>query len=1530
MKNITITSLTILLLVSGLAAVDFSNRDMIIRMNGHDHYVHDFVSDTLNRAYMELADTLRQDIIDYLDSFDHISDIDVKEPPLIESIKFSHLTDSTGKVIVKISDWDIDFDFGSCPYNCNMDIEIEGKIKTEIDSSFYYLELYDIEFGGDFTITQKPETIVEEITCWINGMLTPVYLTLLQQWGFLQPMELEIDDYKHKLFAISELPGSLTDPAIVQEMINSFPISFSFDYYNETDKNLLISMDFMEGTETNPTAFQGIEPDPVQNESFDHIGFCTFKGSFEHGFSNWDNLPPEIDTPMEKATFLLDKMEELHMQSVKLEISWNDIKVPGLSSDDVNCGLNPDILDTPAGDLIIENFINNGAWGTMDSIISLAQYRKIDVILQIGSGNSPIKVENKPMAPCLNPVNSPGDLVYYVDEESYLYYLKLFAKASVRRYANDIGIWLPENEINVARYNYLCGWWREGDLWVDDSEGGFNDKVWDVLIKAINDEDPSAKIVHNFHMMNLVNGIQRYGEDIDIIGLNLYPNQLFARPVLGFSIGELIWATRRMLKGLGWNKDIWITETNYPGMFAGDPPTNISLAEDVKYFSYSRQSEYLSDAINSALDNGSKGFLWFSFWLGDRETVLETYTPYGGLFPYQSLNLKQPIANSFNTEALSKHPGKCAVQLTNKSLLTGLNIGGKISLAGERDLLNSGDIVYTIRDRSHVSRTDQRELQGMIHNKWNNDNEFKLTEPFYISENVAEYPRDAYFNDVNTVSITTNASGAVLEFHDPWYYDDETQIQPDCFHPVTTVQHDVFLNQNPNFEDYIPIYRLKAPKFVADIDGIYVFDRWFGAGVDFGGGDTSTISRETPVVFKQSGAAVTAHYTSASATGVSVYVESGEILTIPANANILCADGFTIDVQPYGTLIADGSSGQIILSGDCMATTLNDPIIDEVAGIYGVPSSEMKKLISVSVNGDVQLRSVKIEGYHVGLYAEADHFLTLKNVEIADCNIGIYVDSNAGLSTLEIDSCHIHHCDIGIYFHPEVYDENVLIHHSLFHDIDCYGLFVYYGNGSSAQSVNFLDHPINLLVDFCSFIDCGIDDSYNSDYRSGILICNNSVYDSYFYGQINAYVRNSIFYNAPFYSNDDEEDYIDLNGVKNIYYLSGYDWPEAFGVYPVNPYFVDYGSGDFRISENSYAVDHGTFANPLSGIFPNYSYTTDPDGTAPDIGAIYFPQVTISGGDFSGDIASYGKVTVVGNMNLTGNVFVPEPVEMVIPAGKTVSAASDKSIDVYGKLVVNGNSQSPVDFNNVSINVGMDGNADMEYANITSAGLQVSYGKVNLSHCSIINSDNNTDGLCALYLNPTSSIENCSFVNNSRYGAYMMGGITWLEDCEISGHNNCSGLRLANYNGVLQNNWITDNYDGIAFISGNANLNGGYYSEDQVTGLGSVNEAILNNIIANNTRYGISISNAATPIVGTTNYWEPDDEIWFGGSNAFFAAGGDYYIYSANSSTVYARSNFWDQTEVSSDAQGFADYKSRFFIDKKRVRQNRQRVPAYY
>jgi len=1151
MKKMFLTIIVAFLMISNLSAVDFSNREMIIRMNGHDHYVHDFISDTLSKAYTELAGDIRQSIIDELDDVSGISGISVGQPSISE-ITFHHLTTGTGEVKVKIPNWNVGFTYQGCPYDCSFDVTLSAKIKAEIDTSSYYLVLYDIEpyavinIGWDLVWYE----IWKKINCTAQGYIAFIVLSFMENFGFLEPFEYAIDDYKHELFAISELPGSLTDPDIVQEMINSFPISFSFDYYNETDKNLLINMDFMEGTESNPSAFQGIEPDPVQVESFDHIGFATFNNFFENGFSNWNTLPPEIDTPIEKANFLIDKMEEMHTQSVKLEISWKDV-MTGLTSADVNCGLDPNYLDTPEGDLIIDNFVENGEWGVMDEIINTTLERGIDVILQMG--HQRVLVNGLPMVPSSVPLNPP-DNVYYVDEDTYLYYLKLFAKAAVRRYANDIAIWHPENEINTAKFTYLCGWWRDGDLWADDGENGFVDKVWNVLINAINDEDPTAKIIHNFHMLNLVEGIQRFGEDLDIIGLDLYPNQFFARPILGFALGELIWATRRALKGLGWNdKEVWITETNYPGEEQDKSTVGINLAEDLKYFSYSRQAQYITEATQSALDNGAKGFFWYSLWLLDETKDLEPHTYYGSLLPYHSLELKQPAANSFNTETLAKHPGKCAVQLTNKNLQTGLNIGGKISLADERDSLPSGETVYAIRARNHASRTDQRELTGLIHNKWNTEKEYKLTESFYIENNVTEYYRDAYFKPTNTVTISSSIPGVSIEFRDPWYYDEETRTQPDCFLPISPGQYQVFLKQNESFNPAYPIYRLKAPHIgqVTSSD-IMVFDHWESpsatVAVFNAQGATTTTNRETPVVFKQGGATVTAVYTQVNQIDAyHLSIPSDETLTIPAGAEIDFAEGFKFIIQGYFEAIG----------------TTSEPIIFNAIDTTKPWDGFLLDLYNSNTQSKIQLTHC-----------------TFKNTKNVIC---IHHDPyNIKSSIIEMVNCVV----TDLQCTSDLIDLNDIV------DYSNNGFIIW----SSEQCFYSYRDNVHITIDKCTFNNgkyllYGTSESSTDYINVSNTIFNNCpiyIYDSYI-----LHYYNNDFYDCTFY----EEDVADMN----LYQGTDEDNIEA------DPKFVDVANGDFYLQSTSPCIDAG-----------DPGLESDPDGTAPDIGAFYYHQPPATPTGFNG------------------------------------------------------------------------------------------------------------------------------------------------------------------------------------------------------------------------------------------------------------------------------------------------------------------------
>jgi len=914
MKKVFLTIIVTFLMISNLVGVDFSNRDMIIRMNGHDHYVHDFISDTLARAYLaqkaSISDTLR-----ILLEEKGVSNPTISVPNEITKITFmQHTTSGKGKFTVRIDSWDVDFPLGACDIDVDFDLLLTGITEIVSDSLSYNLKI------GNFTIDVENFEVDSEPKKWYqfwNYFTCPYVGAFVQIFGgfaFMNPLTGLIEDTEIELIVLDKLPGDVNDPDLVQEAIESFPLDFSFSYEG-TDSNLVICFNFMQGTEANPTAFTGIQPDPVTHDSYDHIGFgCQFD-NFMYAYQNSSWADPTIDNPIECTNTLLSLMSNTSAQSIRLEVPW--LKIQGnIPVNRVNCGLDPDFLDSPAGQDTIIAFMSRSTWQDFDSVLTLIIDNQIEPVLQVGHGHTahaPRVGSNLYMAPN-NVPGQDGDK-YYVDENTYLYYLKLFAHATVRKYQNQIAFWNIENEINVTKFNRHFYGWRKGDLWDDESQGGFQKKVWNILVNAVHTEDPSGKIVVNFHMLNLVKGLERFGPDCDIIGVNLYPNMEFAAPVLGFAPGELVWATRRALKGLGMDtKEVWITETNYPALHADDPPADISLKDDLAYYSYDRQADYIQSAVETSLQYGAKGFFWFSFWL--YEVKSDGYTEYGGLIPKNTLTLKQAPATRFSSTTLEKHPGKCAVQLTNKSIQTGENIEGKISLATEKDSLQSGEIVYALRDRNHTSRTDQRELQGLVHNKWNTNIEFKLVEPFYIAENINEYSRVAYFESTENITISKNISGVTIEFHGPWYYDEETQTQPDCYHPVTTDQHTVFLNQNPNFYSNQPIYRLKASHIgqVTEND-IYVFDHWVSPSASVAvfnaQGATTTTNRITPVVFKQDNATVTAHYVSANAEGKEVHIT--EPVYFPEGSIYLIENGnFYIGIETDDQIIAGTENNKII------------------------------------------------------------------------------------------------------------------------------------------------------------------------------------------------------------------------------------------------------------------------------------------------------------------------------------------------------------------------------------------------------------------------------------------------------------------------------------------------------------------------------------------------------------------------------------------------------------------------------------------
>ena len=189
------------------------------------------------------------------------------------------------------------------------------------------------------------------------------------------------------------------------------------------------------------------------------------------------------------------------------------------------------------------------------------------------------------------------------------------------------------------------------------------------------------------------------------------------------------------------------------------------------------------------------------------------------------------------------------------------------------------------------------------HLKWDTPSEYLLeTEHMFDpwEENLT-----AWFSTQDNISITSSQP-VNIQLHDPWYAYQEngSWIQPDAFRPLSD-QGDgsgnlqVFLEQNENFYDNIPVYRLKAPRIMATVDGLYEFTGWSGVNVSQLIEDDPNVL-ESPVVFHE-GATVEAMYTQINnLPNYTATIPEDDELIIPTGSSLQFAAGFKFEV--YGNL----------------------------------------------------------------------------------------------------------------------------------------------------------------------------------------------------------------------------------------------------------------------------------------------------------------------------------------------------------------------------------------------------------------------------------------------------------------------------------------------------------------------------------------------------------------------------------------------------------------------------------------------------
>jgi len=752
---------------------------MIIRINGHDHKVKDIFSEKVKEAYNNNKSEIISAIKDEIEANQpNVNSIDISLPTdLVVQYSF----DTVNKIdtlAAFMNDIHVNFNYQECRFDTRFDLYIYYTTELLTDSAKLKLNLAPLANHVEDFYSEGSQRKWYDIWGWIK---CGVYNWLANNFGKIEhrierKITTALVDTAITFTDFADLTnGQTVAPSEITALENSFPLNGSLTA--DLNNGLVIEVNFLQG-ENN--SYVGILPDNVNNNKLDIGGFSFLYHNLQNGFqwqNNWGVY--------QKINAAFDKMALYGITGCRVEAKWDNIQ----RSAEVKLGKTPDQVTEND----IHSLMNNNAteWQVLDYILDKADEKGIIVFMVVGMGHQE-RPPGTPSAPNANmaPDNSGsfytenGNYVA-VTADDYLYNLKLYAHAVVRKYADRIGVWQIENELNAARYAESFNWWRKGNLWREDQIGGFQDKVWNILVNTVRTEDPRSKIIHDFHMFSIEDRVKRWGGDCDIIGVNFYPNQLFAYPVFDFAVGEYVWAVRRMLKGLNMSdKPVWVTETGYPGKTTATSPDPYSIDVDVKHFSDDRQSAYLENSLQSAIDNGAKGYFYFS--LTNEENDGNAQTPtlnrnirYSGLIRGNASNTEKTGLYNFGVKYNAVYPGMGHVKLSN--LYDNQDIGNRLSLKGERDFLNSGASTWLVKEIEHTARTEleKTSYNGEIikHHDWNgNSQDFKIDNLFAQYTDLAE--RKAIFKQLNnSITVRSNlmainfTTAVDIQFKDPWLVD---------------------------------------------------------------------------------------------------------------------------------------------------------------------------------------------------------------------------------------------------------------------------------------------------------------------------------------------------------------------------------------------------------------------------------------------------------------------------------------------------------------------------------------------------------------------------------------------------------------------------------------------------------------------------------------------------------------------------------------------------------------------------------------
>lgn len=525
---------------------------MYIRVNGNSYQRYDLLNDTLQSIYTVNKEEIKAGVMQaYLSNnpgqacYSWPNNIDVSYVMNSNSVKV--------KLCLSGIHIASDFDCGCwCRFDYTGSISINFTAQILLEGTKYFIK---IEYGNaesNMSISGHardggPGWLVCEPQCALSAVLSETAINAL--YSFIGDHYTLFTGTEMKMPLIDLDGYGITDCLTLQEpLISELRAAIPFTLSPSADNgNFVLNVDLMP---------EGSEPPPVTSPSYDYLGFvCPY-----YAFQTTLNLPGAGSDYIKQEEILINAMANYKAQSFRFSIPWKEIAV-GMNIIDNNT--NPDVLNTAA----LNNEINTlnafipSVWANTDTIFSMGFANKLDVIPQLLQEEVDLPRMGNDTTVIAPDDNKAGTTEHddcahrcyrYVHANTYLYYVKIYTNAAVQRYKDKVAIWALESELNSARIGALAKW-RHGNCWTETNPGGFLERYWRILVDAVKNNDPTAKIATNFHIINLQDGINRFGPDLDIIGVDVYPNIIkTAYPVMGFMVGEVVRATRRVLYNKGW------------------------------------------------------------------------------------------------------------------------------------------------------------------------------------------------------------------------------------------------------------------------------------------------------------------------------------------------------------------------------------------------------------------------------------------------------------------------------------------------------------------------------------------------------------------------------------------------------------------------------------------------------------------------------------------------------------------------------------------------------------------------------------------------------------------------------------------------------------------------------------------------------------------------------------------------------------------------------------------------------------------